>query len=140
MADSKSLDRYREIVAIVDQMDRSAAVLSALVGDRTRYRVLQPLADISGRLAQVRDAVEDDLYESHRRLGFESEREPSIGGDEPPKVLPTRQGSKLTAEQTQAMRESREPVAVVAERYGVSRSRVYEIRRARVRLRRRLQG
>jgi hypothetical protein len=139
LADSKSLERYREIVAILDQMDRSAAALSALVGDRTRYWVQQPLADIGGRLAQVRDAVEDDLYECHGRLGFESERGPEASA-ESNRPLPRVQRGKLTAEQTQAIRESREPRKALAARYGISQSRVYEIRSGRVRVRGRWSG
>ena len=138
MADSTSLERYREIVAVLDRMDCSAAALFALVGDRTRYWVQQPLADVRDRLAQVRDAVEDDLYENHGRLGFESERETNGGGES--EAPPVRNGSKLTAEQTQAIRESRESRKSLAARYGISQSRVYEIRSGQVRVRSRRSG
>ncbi len=73
MTDSKSLDAYRQIVGALDQMDRSAGVVSSLVDARTRYQVQESLAEIQRRLEQVRSAVEDVLYDDHGRLGFESE-------------------------------------------------------------------
>ncbi|MBZ5726375.1 MAG: hypothetical protein LAP87_15415 [Acidobacteriia bacterium] len=73
MTNSKSLDAYRQIVGALDQMDRSAGVVSSLVDARTRYQVQESLAEIHRRLEQVRNAVEDVLYDDHGRLGFESD-------------------------------------------------------------------
>ncbi len=73
MTNSKSLDAYRQIVGALDQMDRSAGVVSSLVDARSKYQVQESLAEIHRRLEQVRSAVEDALYDDHGRLGFESE-------------------------------------------------------------------
>jgi hypothetical protein len=73
LTNSKSLDAYRQIVGALDQIDRSAGVVSSLVDARTKYQVQESLAEIHRRLEQVRSAVEDALYDDHGRLGFESE-------------------------------------------------------------------
>ncbi len=123
MTNSMSLDAYRQIVGALDQMDRSAGVVSSLVDARTRYQVAEPLAEIHRRLEQVRSAVEDVLYDDHGRLGFESEAPTS-----PVHQQASRNG-KLTPEALEAIRLSGEPLRVIAKRYGVCTSRVSEIRR-----------
>lgn len=128
MTKAASLDRYRCAVAALDQLERFCDDPSL---GPARQRLQHLLSEIRIRADQVRDGVEDLLYADHRRLGFESEcaREETA---EASAVQPTR-WSKLRPEDHEGIRQSNLSVKALASQYGVSRSRIYEIRCGKLR-------
>lgn len=123
MTEAANLDGYRCAVAALDQLDRF--VCDPSLGP-ARQRLQHIVAEIRGRVDDLRDKVEDLLLADHGRLGFESEskREPAAKEES---AAPTWRG-RLSIEEHEAIRASRLPVKALAEQYGVSRSRIYEIR------------
>ena len=119
MGETLNLDDYREMLAALDGADFALAAGAGLAS----LNNLRETATM--HLGRIRDAVENCLYRDHGRLGFASEK-----GDAPASVRPAvcRQ-VKLTPDDTDAIRRSSGPARLVAERFGVSISRVSEIRR-----------
>ena len=124
MTEAPSLDGYRCAVAALDQLDRF--VCDPSLGPE-RPRLQHIIAEIRSRVDDLRDKVEDLLLADHGRLGFESESKREPAADEE-SAAPTARRGKLSMEDHEAIRRSRASVKALAEQYGVSRSRIYEIR------------
>lgn len=123
MTEAASLDRYRCAVAALDQLERFCDDPSL---GPVRQRLQHLLSEIRGRVGDMRDAIEDMLFADHGRLGFESECEREQPA-ESATVPPTR-WSKLRPEDHEGIRHSNLSVKALAAQYGVSSSRIYEIR------------
>jgi hypothetical protein len=114
------LDEYREMMTTLDRAD--ADLLSGTVHIQ-EYRRLT-----AEHLEKIRDAVEDCLFRDHHKLGFASEN-PAVPAAR--RVRAPR--NKLTPEDAAKVRDSSGPARIVAERFGISVSRVSEIRNGIVR-------
>jgi len=133
MANTIDLDGYREVINALDRAE------SAFVCDGRSMMNTELRALVATHLELIRDALENCLFRDHRRLGFASEsanagRLPELAARPTPKIRARR--AKITAAQADEIRSSLGPSSEIAARYGISRSRVSEIRNRIVRRRR----
>jgi hypothetical protein len=132
----------------VDALDRieGSAIVGGPLPQSPRLKLLT--AEIRGRVEMLRDDVEDQLFEEHGRLGFESEREKSAKPETSPVATSARETwqrrypestARAAAARTARRREaaaalretvlaSGEPTSALAERLGISPGCVGRIR------------
>lgn len=111
-----TLDDYRQVMAALDRADADL-----VEGDPIDYHRLTV-----EHLTNIRDAVENSLFNDHNRLGFASEHP---AAKNPPEPANPPGGARLSRDDVEAIRASTGPARTVAERYGVSKAHVYRIRR-----------
>jgi hypothetical protein len=123
-----SLDDYRQVMAALDRAD--ADLIDDQPPSMAAYRYLTV-----EHLTAIRDAVEDSLFHEHKRLGFASENPPAPAPvRERKKPVGRPKHSKLTEAEVREIHVSTDPGSVVADRYGISKTHVYRIRRGLVRV------
>ena len=122
MSDMPSLADYREVITALDRADAAFRNGAIRLQDYQRLMV--------EHLENIRDAVENCLFRDHNKLGFTKQHAhptPVPGGQH-------RKGpaTKLSPEAVLAVRQSRCPLRIFAEEYGLSTSYLSKVRRGEV--------
>jgi hypothetical protein len=127
-----TLDDYRVVVEALDRIEGSP-IASGPLPPSPRLKLLT--AEIRERVEQLRNDVEEHLFEEHGRLGFESEK---VEAQAEPKRSPAEDRAEDRAEENRGVEKARlleavlsssEPTSALAGRLGISQAYVARIRR-----------